>query len=109
MKAKLRKTGEIVDVISYSCPKGTSRTEMDRVSYINSLGKEIYDKNLNWFWDFEEVTLEEIELFKRRRYELSKEILINLINKSNIRSIPYSSLVADSVMCADLLMNNLKI
>ena len=36
MKAKLRKTGEIVDVISYSCPKGTSRTEMDRVSYINS-------------------------------------------------------------------------
>ena len=85
MKAKLRKTGEIVDVISYSCPKGTSRTEMDRVSYINSLGKEIYDKNLNWFWDFEEVTLEEIELFKRRRYELSKEILINLINKSNIR------------------------
>ena len=42
-------------------------------------------------------------------FKINNVKLLVLINKSNIRSIPYSSLVADSVMCADLLMNNLKI
>ena len=54
MKAKNRKTGEIVDIIAYSNPLGTKRwPEQDCVSYIDSNGVEHYNESLNYYWDFE--------------------------------------------------------
>lgn len=53
MKAKIRKTGEIVDVINF---RGiTHRLPGDRVSYIDSYGSEHYNERLNYYWDFEAV------------------------------------------------------
>lgn len=55
MKARIRKTGEIVEIISYS--SFTTRNEtLDNVSYIDSQGKEHPHEPLNFYWDFETIT-----------------------------------------------------
>lgn len=54
MKAKIRKTGEIVDVITYNqC--STIRSSRDFVSYIDSKGVEHDRESLNYYWDFESI------------------------------------------------------
>ena len=57
MKKRIRKTGEIVDVISYNKYTNTARnSELDWVSYIDSKGMEYeHEKGLNIYWDFEDV------------------------------------------------------
>ena len=57
MKKRIRKTGEIVDVISYNKYTNTARnSELDWVSYIDSKGMEHeHEKGLNIYWDFEDV------------------------------------------------------
>lgn len=57
MKKRIRKTGEIVDMISYSRYPSTARNpDLDWVSYIDSKGMEHeHEKGLNIYWDFEEV------------------------------------------------------
>lgn len=51
MKARNRKTGEIVDVISYS--SSTTQTNGSYVSYIDSEGIKHDAERGNYFWDFE--------------------------------------------------------
>lgn len=54
MKARIRKTGEIVDVIcSNHC--STIRSHQDYVSYIDSKGIEHDRESLNYYWDFEPI------------------------------------------------------
>ena len=54
MKAIFRKTGEIVDIISYS--GNTDRNDvLDSVSYIDSKGVEHPREKLNLYWDFESI------------------------------------------------------
>lgn len=54
MKARIRKTGEIVEVITYS--GSTIRNEcIDKVSYIDSKGAEHDRETLNFYWDFEPI------------------------------------------------------
>ena len=56
MKKKIRKTGEIVDVISYTAPFGAQRDDTrDFVNYIDSKGKERTRVPMNIHWDFEDV------------------------------------------------------
>lgn len=57
MKKRIRKTGEIVDVISYNKYTNTARnSDLDWVSYIDSKGREHeHEKRLNIYWDFEDV------------------------------------------------------
>ena len=54
MKARIRKTGEIVDVISYNTCS-TIRSHQDYVSYIDSKGEEHDRESLNYYWDFEPI------------------------------------------------------
>ena len=56
MKKRLRKTGEIVDIISYYNCYCSERDTTDSVSYIDSKGIEHRnEKGLNIWWDFEDV------------------------------------------------------
>lgn len=78
MKAIIRKTGEIVDIVSYS--GGTVRCDiLDRVSYIDSKGIEHDRETLNYYWDFEQIDVKEDAFSKidweQRRYEIAKEML----------------------------------
>ena len=54
MKAKIKKTGEIVDVICYN-HYATIRSHQDYVSYIDSKGIEHDRESLNYYWDFEPI------------------------------------------------------
>lgn len=56
MKKRLRKTGEIVDVITYSHAYCSERFDTDYVSYIDSKGIEhSKERGLNLWWDFEDL------------------------------------------------------
>lgn len=56
MKSKIRKTGEIVDVI-YHMGSPKSRSDVfDFVFYVDSKGVEHTEPNhLNYYWDFEPI------------------------------------------------------
>ena len=68
MKKRLRKTGEIVDVIDFCCIELIKeRDDKDWVSYIDSKGVEHHvEHGLNIYWDFEDV---EEELTKEIDWE----------------------------------------
>lgn len=56
MKKRIRKTGEIVDVIAWYNLMGAERDMNDSVSYIDSKGNEcVKVEGLNLAWDFEDV------------------------------------------------------
>lgn len=56
MKARNRKTGEVVDIISYSQLSAAERCSgQDYVSYIDSQSVEHYKEDLNYYWDFEPI------------------------------------------------------
>lgn len=56
MKAKIRKTGEIVDVICYGGSPNRRSDVLDYVKYIDSQGVEHTEPNhLNYYWDFEPI------------------------------------------------------
>lgn len=117
MKKRLRKTGEIVDVISYSgLGSASSRCNIDCVSYIDSKGEEHFNvEGLNIYWDFEDVeeNLNTDIDWEQRRYELAKEYSKELVrlqhNKGRTETgylIP--DVVKWSVELADALIEELK-
>jgi hypothetical protein len=54
MKARIRKTGEIVEVIYYGGSPLNRSDVLDYVNYIDSRGVEHTEPNhLNYYWDFE--------------------------------------------------------
>lgn len=54
LKKRIRKTGEIVEIISYQGT--TDRCELtDYVSYIDSKGEEHPREKMNLYWDFADV------------------------------------------------------
>ena len=56
MKARIRKTGEIVDVICYGGIPAYRSDVLDYVNYIDSQGVEHTEPNhLNYYWDFESM------------------------------------------------------
>ena len=57
MKAKYRKTGEIVDIICYGECSPTKRSPLDWVSYVDSHGVE-HVENLHYYFDFENIEAE---------------------------------------------------
>lgn len=57
MKAILRTTGEIVDIISFN--GSAIRTQLDFVSYIDSKGVEHDRESLNYYWDFARLDTED--------------------------------------------------
>jgi len=56
MKARIRKTGEIVEVICYGGSPLNRSDVLDYVNYIDSQGIEHTEPNhLNYYWDFEPI------------------------------------------------------
>lgn len=60
MKARIRKTGEIVEIISYS-GNADRNDVLDSVSYIDSNGVEHPREKLNFYWDFETIQKAAVE------------------------------------------------
>ena len=111
MKKRIRKTGEIVDVISYNKYTNTARnSELDWVSYIDSKGMEHeHEKGLNIYWDFEdveEVLSTDID-WEQRRYEISKNVLPCFRDGSNVW-LSAEETAKCAVYYADVLIAELK-
>ena len=123
MKKRIRKTGEIVDVIAWYNLLGAERDENDSVSYIDSKDNErVKVEGLNLAWDFEdveEVLSVDID-WEQRRYDIVKSCIngilgndemVDLANdvglKNNCRDIP-TNVAEMAVAFADALIAELK-
>lgn len=109
MKAKIRKTGEIVEIISYS---GSSvRSEiLDSVSYIDSNGVEHDRESLNFYWDFEQLE-EKTDNTDWNQVRIQAAIAATqglLAGNENWYSDRQNDLAKISVMIADELVERLK-
>ena len=110
MKKRIRKTGEIVDVISYNKYTNTARnSELDWVSYIDSKGMEHeHEKGLNIYWDFEHV--EEAKStdidWKQVRIKAAISALQGFAASPQIAST--DTLARWSICAADALISGLK-
>lgn len=109
MKKRIRKTGEIVDVISYYNIMGAERESNDSISYIDSKGEEHHhEKGLNLWWDFEDV--EEVPStdidWEQVRIKASISALQGFTAKPQIVST--DTLARLSVGAADALIAELK-
>ena len=113
MKKKIRKTGEIVDVIMFTAPYGTDRDDTrDFVDYIDSKGRERRRVPMNIYWDFEDVEDEltkEID-WEQRRYEIAKELMKGFASNPHDMCVDADckTLAEWSVKGADALIVNLK-
>lgn len=112
MKARIRKTGEIVDVIAFksseACP------EKDWVRYVDSEGLDLIQE-LNALEDLEVIDKTEDKAvdWEQRRYDLAKCYSIEFVKLQHYQGrtecgILYSKVVGWSVELADLLINKLK-
>lgn len=110
MKARFRKTGEIVEIISYS--GNTDRNDvLDRVSYIDSEGVEHPIEKLNFYWDFETITDEKEDIlsttdWNQVRVQASIGAMQVIIGKRNYDT--YKDIAAQAVGYADALVKELK-
>lgn len=113
MKKRLRKTGEIVDVIAYSNPYGSIRDDMDCVLYyIDSKGTKHHGERLNLSWDFEDVEEEltkEID-WEQVRIDASIAALKGFSSNPHNQMVdaPIQKLSEWAVKAADALITELK-
>ena len=113
MKKKIRKTGEIVDVIMFTAPYGTDRDDTrDFVDYIDSKGRERRRVPMNIYWDFEDVEDEltkEID-WEQRRYEIAKDMIAAFLSNScsNVYLGNPDEQAKYAVTFADALISELK-
>lgn len=106
MKAKIRKTGEIVDVIgSNHC--STIRSHQDYVSYIDSKGIEHDRESLNYYWDFEPIETATDEHWQDVRERAAIAALGGMLADTNMNEeIGFVAQIA--VNYADALVKRLK-
>ena len=114
MKARYRKTGEIVTIVAYSGRVG--RSEIDYVYYIDSNGKEHTEdgRGLNLYWDFETETEnpsinKTIVDWSSFRREAAKSCLAAMVVTDSGSMYPEPNDIAErAVRYADELIKQLK-
>lgn len=124
MKYRIRKTGEIIDVISYSSLTSTTRSEnRDWVDYLDSNGNEIIHAQLNIYWDLEPINEIESAIDWEQRKDMAKDFTSTLLGRLNYDPFtvsmccccsdgetvnPYNNIAAIAVSVADALIERLK-
>lgn len=111
MKKRIRKTGEIVDVIAWYNLMGAERDMNDSVSYIDSKGNECAKvEGLNLAWDFEDVedVLSTDIGWKQVRIKAAISALQGFCSNSETYNDDDYLLADWSVSCADALIAELK-
>ena len=114
MKKRIRKTGEIVDVISYYNCYCSERDTTDSVSYIDSKGVEHRnERGLNLWWDFEDVEVLSTDIdWEQRRYEIAKTVIHGQLTGPIIDGVDPNPGISDcakwAVSFADALIAELK-
>ena len=91
MRMRIKKSGEIIDVLSYSC--GGTRQDDDFVTYKDSYGIE-HRLNLNLAFDLEPVEkdednwqdLDQLKIidWEARRYQIAKSAMIAIMSNKEV-------------------------
>ncbi len=106
MKKKIRETGEIIDVITYT--GGTSRTSIDEVNCIDSNGEEKCLR-INYYWDLEDVDgLSFGEYWDNFRNESAVRIYSHRVSGFGNSSINASKIMDIAIKETDELIMKLK-
>ena len=109
MKKRIRKTGEIVDVISYYNLMGAERDPLDSVSFIDSKGEEHHHENgLNLWWDFEDIEEPSKSNINWEQMKINAAISALQGFAANPQIASTETLVRWSVCAADALIAELK-
>ncbi len=94
LKYRLRKTDEPVEIVAWETAEKGARSESDWVSYIDADGNEHIKEHLTLEWDFvidsplDKMlsggwgSLEKLDPWEARRYELAKEFVLKGLAKS---------------------------
>ncbi len=107
MKARIRKTGEIVDIISHNS-FSTIRSYIDFVSYIDSKGIEHDRESLNYYWDFEPIETSNDEHWQDVRERAAIAAMQGLLTGSIRSSVTYKKYAEVAIGCANALVEELK-
>lgn len=87
MKAKIKKTGEIVEVICYGGNPLSRSDVLDYVNYIDSRGVEHTEPNhLNYYWDFEPIETNTNDHWQDVRERAAIAAMQSFIGKFNINT-----------------------
>ena len=110
MKTKIRKTGEIVDIICYGGSPNRRSDVLDYVCYIDSQGVEHTEPNhLNYYWDFEPIETATDEHWQYTRERAAIAAMQGLLsNSSRIRTIYAKECAEAAIRYANALVEGLK-
>lgn len=114
MKARIKATGEIVDVFDYCY--GSKISSENFVVYTDSNGHAHFERDVDFSEDFEEVSEDEArqsDKWEQRRYEIAKEMLpITYQESRNILlrggDVDTPDIIESAVKFADMLITELK-
>lgn len=110
MKARIKSTGEIVEVFDYRY--GSKISSENFVVYIDSNGDPHFDKGVDFSEDFEELSDEEArqsDKWEQRRYEIAKEAFTAMFINPGIKTDDAAAAAAEiAVLAADALIAELK-
>lgn len=99
MKAKIKSTGEIVDI----SPSGVTSVQRTCTKYATKDGRELLDFALEFLPNID---------WEQRRYEIAKEAMAALLAAPNVNALKpdpsYRDLARFSVRLADALIEELK-
>lgn len=105
MKKRIKRTGEIVDVLTYTA--GTERSKLDNVRYIDGNGNEI-SSHLNYYWDFEDFDEDdEIGYWEKFRHNAALKIMAAISSNFTSEKM-WEEKIDVSVRLADKLIEKLK-
>lgn len=109
MKAKIRQTGEIVDVICYGGSPLNRSDVLDYVNYIDSQGVEHTEPNhLNYFWDFEPIEVDTDEHWRNVRERAAIAAMQGMLSNPAMYLADGDTYPKVAVEYADALIEELK-
>jgi hypothetical protein len=110
MKARIRKTGEIVDVICYGGSPHSRSDVLDYVNYIDSQGVEhTVPNHLNYYWDFEPIETTTDDHWQELRERAAIAAMQGVMNFFGSIDYNKETIAKLSVEQADALIEELKI
>ena len=110
LRCRIRKTGELVEIVAWETADKGNRSESDWVSYIDASGVEHIKEHLTLEWDFVIQTpfekgfldalkpdLPTFDPWESRRYDLVKEYVLRSLGTDKV-NVDKAVLFADNVI-----------
>ena len=105
MKKRIKKSGEIIDVITFS--SGTKRSKLDIVNYIDEKGEEV-SANLNYYLDLEDADDCTPDYWETMRNEAALRIYAARISNLENTTTNSHKIMETAIREADELIEKLK-